>query len=91
MALKGCPQQDDVPTPPGGTLPSGTSCVTRMASISLGWRVDIIPLNYTLLAEASASNNLAAFPGGKHKWHSHNLSCCPLFMAFKSWTDCQWQ
>ena len=42
-------------------------CVTRMASISLRFRTDIIPLpgTYTLLDTASPSNNLAAFPGGE--------------------------
>ncbi len=59
------PSQDDVPTPPGGTLGNGTACVTRNASISLGFRSDIIPLNWTLLPTASASNNLASFPGGE--------------------------
>lgn len=56
--------QDDVPTPPGGTLSNGTACVTKMASITLGFRTDIIPLSYTLLSTDSSTNNIGSFPGG---------------------------
>ena len=54
-------------------MANGTDCVTRMASISLGIGTDVIPLNPTLLATDSFTNNIASFPGGE-------------VFNFRSWT-----
>ena len=55
---------DDVPNPPGGTLPNGSACVTRMVSITPGFSVDMIPLSWTLLPTDANTNNIATFPNG---------------------------
>lgn len=58
------PNLDDVPNPPGGTQTDGTACVTRMSSVTSSFRVDIVPLSFTLLPTDSDTNNIGAFPGG---------------------------
>ena len=58
------PNLDDVPNPPGGTLPSGATCVTRSVSITPGVQTYLIPLNWTLLSSASSTNNIGTFPFG---------------------------
>ena len=55
---------DDVPNPPGGTLPNGTACVTRMVSITPGYSIDMIPLSWTLLPTDANTNNIGTFPYG---------------------------
>ena len=53
-----------MPNPPGGTLPSGATCVTRSVSITPGVQTYLIPLNWTLLSSASSTNNIGTFPFG---------------------------
>ena len=55
---------DDVPNPPGGTLPNGTACVTRMVSITPGYSIDMIPLSWTLLPTDANTNTIGTFPYG---------------------------
>jgi hypothetical protein len=53
---------DQVPNPPGGTDASG-ACKTRAASLTQGWKVNAWPLNPTLYASSSLSNNAGFFAG----------------------------
>ena len=65
---------DDVPNPPGGTLPNGSACVTRMVSITPGFSIDMIPLSWSLLPTDSNTNNIATFPYGAGDGNGMNMS-----------------
>lgn len=57
------PQPRRRPYPPSATI-SGTTCVTRMSSITQGFRVTKVPLSYVLWGNDTVTNNLAAFTNG---------------------------